>query len=174
MARNTNGIATKSDCNNIIANVFNSELTKCPTKQEILNTGKLSISSNYANNQLVKYQDISMSYINWDIYWYDFSQLQPDVLGWTITDGTDLPFYTGSNIVPSHYDLCNNSTFVLTWNPNTQNGPYIKTIYGGNESNIVEPGTSVIASYYSINENAWKKIATVSVPSQTTRIEIRL
>ena len=50
-------IATRAYCNTLRPRVFNSELTRCPTKGEIEATG-LTVSSTYAENQLVMEEDI--------------------------------------------------------------------------------------------------------------------
>lgn len=68
MATATNGIATRANCNTIASGSFSTslDLTKCPTKAEIIATGKLKVSGSYANNQCVRYSDIqpaiSLSY----------------------------------------------------------------------------------------------------------------
>lgn len=51
-------IATKSYCNTIVSGTFSNDLTKCPTKAEIIATGKLIVNGTYDNNQLVQYDDI--------------------------------------------------------------------------------------------------------------------
>lgn len=63
MATGVNGIATRGDCNTIVAGAFTGDLTRCPTKAEILATGKLQITnaSNYSDNQCVKYSDITIA-----------------------------------------------------------------------------------------------------------------
>lgn len=63
-------IATKTDCNNIIANSFDitTDLTKCPTKAEIVeNVPLLSIDesiTSYNNNQCVKLSDVKVNNYN--------------------------------------------------------------------------------------------------------------
>lgn len=63
-------IATKADCNNIIANSFDTatDLTKCPTKAEIVeNAPLLSIDesiTSYNNNQCVKLSDVKVNNYN--------------------------------------------------------------------------------------------------------------
>lgn len=56
--RNGGGqMATRAYCNSLKSGAFNSELTQCPTKQEILSVG-LRINGDYADNQLVAEEDI--------------------------------------------------------------------------------------------------------------------
>lgn len=50
-------IATRAFCNTLKSSAFSSELTRCPTKNEIELTG-LHIKGVYANNQLVMEEDI--------------------------------------------------------------------------------------------------------------------
>lgn len=59
MATGTNGIATKTDCNNLINYSFLSDSVLCPTKKEIDACTGLSTPSSYSSNQLVKYADIT-------------------------------------------------------------------------------------------------------------------
>jgi hypothetical protein len=62
MATGTNGIATRADCNTKSAGTFSSDLTKCPTKGEILATGKLGLSGgDYATNQCVKFEHVMVA-----------------------------------------------------------------------------------------------------------------
>ena len=51
-------IATWSEINSKVG-TSGSPSNKCPTKSEILATGKVSISGNYLNNQLVQLEDIT-------------------------------------------------------------------------------------------------------------------
>lgn len=68
MATATNGIATRANCNTIASGSFSTslDLTKCPTKAEIIATGKLKISGSYDSNQCVHFSviqpAISLSY----------------------------------------------------------------------------------------------------------------
>lgn len=63
MATETNGIATRGDCNGIASGSFADDLTRCPTLAEILATGKLKLNGgSYANNQCVKYSDLAANY----------------------------------------------------------------------------------------------------------------
>lgn len=59
MATGTNGIATATEIDAKIGSALASSLggTKCPTKSQIVATGKASISGTYADNQCVKYAD---------------------------------------------------------------------------------------------------------------------
>ncbi len=59
-----NKIATKADCNKIAPGAFptTDDLTKCPTKAEILGTGILDVTGNYADNQCVMYSNIVTKY----------------------------------------------------------------------------------------------------------------
>jgi hypothetical protein len=50
-------MATRAYCNSLKSGAFSSELTQCPTKQEILSAG-LRINGDYADNQLVAEGDI--------------------------------------------------------------------------------------------------------------------
>lgn len=60
MATGTNGIATMGDCNEIMNYSFDSDYdSTCPTKEQINACSGLSVSGDYIDNQLVKYEDIS-------------------------------------------------------------------------------------------------------------------
>ena len=50
-------IATRAYCNTLRPGVFNSEVTRSPTRAEIEATG-LTVTSTYASNQLVMEEDI--------------------------------------------------------------------------------------------------------------------
>lgn len=50
-------IATRAFCNTLKSGAFSSELTRCPTKGEIVSIG-LQVTGSYATNQLVIEEDI--------------------------------------------------------------------------------------------------------------------
>lgn len=50
-------IATRAFCNTLMAGAFSSELTRCPTRNEIEAIG-LTVTRTYAANQLVMEEDI--------------------------------------------------------------------------------------------------------------------
>lgn len=54
-------IATRAFCNTLKAGAFSSELTRCPTRNEIEAIG-LTVTKTYAANQLVMDEDIKISY----------------------------------------------------------------------------------------------------------------
>lgn len=54
-------IATKQYCKNKLANSFTTDLTNCPTAQEIKNAG-FSVPVDYVNNRLVQESDITINY----------------------------------------------------------------------------------------------------------------
>lgn len=54
-------IATRAFCNTLKAGAFSSELTRCPTMNEIEAIG-LTLTRTYAANQLVMEEDIKISY----------------------------------------------------------------------------------------------------------------
>lgn len=54
-------IATRAFCNTLKTGAFSSELTRCPTRSEIEYMG-LTVSGDYADNQLVMEEDIRISY----------------------------------------------------------------------------------------------------------------
>lgn len=56
-----NKMITRAECNALAPGAFTGELNRCPTKAEIVATGKFIISGSYSNNQLVKYGDVSLS-----------------------------------------------------------------------------------------------------------------
>lgn len=56
-------MATCADCNAIAPGAFTGELNRCPTKAEIVATGLLLVSGNYANNQLVSLADITANFL---------------------------------------------------------------------------------------------------------------
>lgn len=64
-------IINKKECNDLVPNTFiiqssiinNTYTGYCPTKQEIINTGKFKINGIYSNNQLVQKNDVSTDYI---------------------------------------------------------------------------------------------------------------
>lgn len=56
-------MATCADCNAIVPGAFTGELNRCPTKAEIVATGLLLVSGNYANNQLVNLADITANFL---------------------------------------------------------------------------------------------------------------
>lgn len=75
MATTTNGIATWGDIYLLVGNKQHNSLAqdwsffqehsledraKCPTKKEILETNRLSVSGDYADDQCVRYSDISI------------------------------------------------------------------------------------------------------------------
>ena len=53
-------IATCEFCNTLKPNAFDSNLTRCPTKQEILSVG-LKVNGEYTDNQLVMQEDIKFT-----------------------------------------------------------------------------------------------------------------
>ncbi len=55
-------MATCADCNEIAPNAFTGDLNRCPTKAEIVATGLLLVSGNYADNQLVNLADITANF----------------------------------------------------------------------------------------------------------------
>jgi hypothetical protein len=57
-------IATKADCNNLLANSFiaTTDLTKCPTVEELSNAPQLTISQSATNEQCVKLSSIGVNY----------------------------------------------------------------------------------------------------------------
>lgn len=55
-------MATCADCNAIAPGTFAGELNRCPTKAEIVATGLLLVSGNYADNQLVNLADITANF----------------------------------------------------------------------------------------------------------------
>lgn len=54
-----NKMVTRAECNAIASGAFAGELNRCPTKAEIVATGKFIVAGSYADNQLVKYSDLS-------------------------------------------------------------------------------------------------------------------
>lgn len=63
MAILTNGIATRGDCNTVAPDSFSSNLTKCPTKSEILAAGTLKLTGgDYLDEQSVRFSDIAADY----------------------------------------------------------------------------------------------------------------
>ena len=93
MATSTNGIATRSDLNAIFPGMFDSDLTKCPTKSEI-NTSVVNVSGTYSSNQLVVYNDISRKAVTVNI----------KVTNHEINGGTTLnqiTLYNGSTTIAS-------------------------------------------------------------------------
>ena len=73
MATGTNGIATRGDLNGLLPQstyrFWIPDLTKCPTKSDIINAYyddayyryRIKVSNTYKDNQLVKYSDCSLS-----------------------------------------------------------------------------------------------------------------
>lgn len=53
-----NKMITRAECNSIAPGAFTGELNRCPTKAEIVATGRFTVSGSYADNQLVKYADV--------------------------------------------------------------------------------------------------------------------
>lgn len=68
MSKESNGIATKSDCNAIVSGAFSSgDLSECVSYGDLMVTDLFVINEAYANTQLVKYQNI---YKNHKFYIY--------------------------------------------------------------------------------------------------------
>lgn len=55
-----NKMITRTECNALAPGAFTGELNRCPTKAEIVATGKFIVAGSYANNQLVKHSDLSV------------------------------------------------------------------------------------------------------------------
>lgn len=56
--------------NNIGGGAWSTDLTKCPTYTEIMNTGEYDVSGTYLSNQLVKQSDISLLQQNYKVTIY--------------------------------------------------------------------------------------------------------
>lgn len=86
MSKETNGIANRRDCNEIVNNLFTSDLDKCPTKSEIINDIGIININEYTDNQLIKYSDLIEKETIY-LGWFELPNIEVDNDGATLSGG---------------------------------------------------------------------------------------